>query len=330
MKFLIAGYGSIGRRHMRNLLALGERDIVLYRTRKSTLPEDELAGFPVEVDLRAALDHHPDVVIVSNPTACHLDVAIPAAEQGCSLLIEKPVSHSLERVADLRAALERGGGRALIGFQFRFHPGIQQVRRLLEEGAVGRPLSVRAEWGEYLPNWHPWEDYRKSYTSRSDLGGGVVVTLSHPLDYLRWLFGEVGELWAFTGRASSLEIEVEDFGEIGLRYESGVVGSLHLDYYRRPPVHRFEVTCSEGVIAWNNADGAVQLVRAAEGVVREVRFPAPEGFDRNDLFMAEIRHMIAVAKGEEQPLCTLEDGVEALKLALDVYESAEKKSVIRR
>ncbi len=328
MRFLIAGFGSIGRRHLRNLTALGERDIVLYRTRKSTLPEDELAGFPVETDLRAALDRHPDVVIVSNPTACHLDVAIPAAEQGCSLLIEKPVSHSLERVDDLRDALERSGGHALVGFQFRFHPGIQIARRLLMEDAAGRPLSLRAEWGEYLPNWHPWEDYRKSYTSRADLGGGVVVTLSHPLDYLRWLFGEAKELWAFTGRASDLEIEVEDFGEIGLRYESGLVGSVHLDYFRRPPMHRFEVICSEGAIAWDNADGAVRLYRAATGEWE--CFPVPEGFDRNELFLAEMRHMIAVAKGEEQPLCTLEDGVEALKLALDVYEASRLKSVIRR
>ncbi len=328
MRFLIAGFGSIGRRHLRNLIALGEMDIVLYRTRKSTLADDELAGFPVETDLRAALDHRPDVVIVSNPTAFHLDAAIPAAEQGCSLLIEKPVSHSLERVDELQAALARGGGRALVGFQFRFHPGIQQVKRFLLEGAAGRPLSIRAEWGEYLPNWHPWEDYRKSYTSRADLGGGVVVTLSHPLDYLRWLFGEVNDLWAFTGRSSDLEIEVEDFGEIGLRYESGVVGSLHLDYYRRPPAHKFEITCSEGVISWDNADGAVNLYRVKTGAWE--RFPVPEGFDRNDLFLAETRHMIAVAKGDEEPVCSLEDGVEALQLALAVLESAETGKLIHR
>src|SRR5512140_1907619 len=93
MKFLIAGYGSIGRRHMRNLLALGQKDILLYRTHRSTLTEEELAGFTVETDLRAALDYHPDAVIISNPTALHLDVAIPAARQGCHILMEKPVAH---------------------------------------------------------------------------------------------------------------------------------------------------------------------------------------------------------------------------------------------
>ena len=122
MKFMIAGLGSIGRRHFRNLLALGERDILLYRTQQSTLPDDELAGFPVETDLQSALAHHPQAVIVANPTALHLEVAIPAAETGCSLLLEKPVSHSMEGMDQLEQTMERSGGRLLVGFQFRFHP----------------------------------------------------------------------------------------------------------------------------------------------------------------------------------------------------------------
>src|SRR5512133_3289079 len=96
MKFLIAGLGSIGRRHLRNLIALGEKDIVLLRTRKATLPDDELAGYPVETDLNEALKkHQPGAVIVANPTSMHLDVAIPAAQAGCDILLEKPVSHSM-------------------------------------------------------------------------------------------------------------------------------------------------------------------------------------------------------------------------------------------
>src|SRR5512142_2715742 len=106
MKYLIAGFGSIGRRHLRNLRALGEEDILLLRSHHSTLPDDEIAGLPVETELRAALSHKPDGVIIANPTALHLDVAIPAAEAGCAILMEKPISHSLERVDDLRKAAQ--------------------------------------------------------------------------------------------------------------------------------------------------------------------------------------------------------------------------------
>ncbi len=128
MKFLIAGYGSIGRRHFRNLLTLGERDIVFLRSKRSTLPDDEIREFPVETNVHAALEHQPDAVIIANPTALHMDVAIPAAEQGCHLLIEKPISHSLEQVNELRAAVVLGGVDVFTAFQFRFHPGLVAIK----------------------------------------------------------------------------------------------------------------------------------------------------------------------------------------------------------
>lgn len=339
MKFLIAGLGSIGRRHLRNLLALGERDILLYRTRRSTLPDDELAGLTIETDLQSALAHHPDAVIVSNPTALHLDVAIPAAEAGCHLLLEKPISHSMERLDELQAALQSGRRsdglcpQVLVGFQFRYHPGLQQVRRWLVEGAIGRPLSARAHWGEYLPGWHPWEDYRQGYSARPDLGGGVILTLSHPLDYLRYLLGEVAELWAFSAQISDLELRVEDTAEIGLRFASGVLGSVHLDYNQRPPSHHLEIVGTEGTIRWDNQDGAARLfaelasARASQAEW-EIQTPPP-GFERNHLFLAQMQHFLEVIHGQAQPLCTLDDGIKALQLALAAHTSQKQGIIIR-
>ncbi|RPI47747.1 MAG: gfo/Idh/MocA family oxidoreductase, partial [Chloroflexi bacterium] len=137
MKFLIAGLGSIGRRHFRNLIALGEKNIVLLRTRKATLPDDELADYPVETDLTEALQKHkPDAVIVTNPTSMHLGVAIPAAEAGCHILLEKPVSHSLERLDVLQKAAEKSGSKILVGFQFRYHPTLNKARELIESNAL--------------------------------------------------------------------------------------------------------------------------------------------------------------------------------------------------
>ncbi len=327
MKWLIAGLGSIGRRHLRNLRALGEEDILLYRTHRSTLPDDELAGLPIETNLERALAARPDVVVVANPTAYHLDVAIPAGRAGCHLLLEKPISHSLEKIDDLRRAVDQGGGKVLVGFQFRFHPGLQRISQWLNEEKIGRALSVRAHWGEYLPNWHPWEDYRRAYSARGDLGGGVVLTLCHPLDYLRWLLGDVERLWAFSGRLSDLEIDVEDFAEIGMCFRRGAVGSLHLDYYQQPTEHRLEIVCSGGTLIWDNADGAARAFDAANNEW-EIILP-PDGFDRNDLFRAEMRHMRMVAKGKDSPLCTLEDGVNALELALAVHRSASEQRLVR-
>jgi predicted dehydrogenase len=324
MRFLIAGLGSIGRRHFRNLLALGEKDLVLFRTRRSTLPDEELAGFPVESDLRSALNRRPEAVIVANPTSLHLEVAVPAAEAGCHVFLEKPISHTLQGVEELELAAAAKGVQVAVGFQFRFHPGLRKVAALLGQGAIGRPLTARAHWGEYLPDWHPGEDFKKGYAARTDLGGGVVLTLCHPLDYLPWLFGEVEALWAFTGR-QGLALPVEDAAEIGLCFRSGVLAGLQLNYDQRPAVHKLEVVGSQGMIVWDNADGAVRHA-AAEPHGRAGQwqtYPAPDGFERNDMFLAEMRDFLdAVGGRKARPACTLEDGRRALELALAALESA--------
>jgi predicted dehydrogenase len=323
MKYLIAGFGSIGRRHFRNLLALGERDILVYHTHQSTLPDDELEGFPIENDLRAALAYEPDAVIISNPTALHLDVAIPAAQCGCHLLIEKPISHSLARLNDLEEAIQQSHCRVLVGYQFRFHPSLKQVKRLVDEGAIGKPISVHAHWGEYLPDWHPWEDYKKGYAARPELGGGVVLTLSHPLDYLRWLLGEIDSLTAFTGRLG-LNLPVEDTAEIALRFSSGALGSIHLDYLQRPASHWLEIIGTLGSLRWDNADGVVRLssVGGMDNSIALQEIVPPEGFERNWMFLDELRHFQEVVSGRAEPVCTLQDGTRSLRLSLMALTSS--------
>jgi len=318
MKFLIAGLGSIGRRHLRNLVALGEDDIVLYRTHRGTLEDEELAAFPVETELTAVLAQRPDAVIVSNPTALHMSVAVPAAQAGCALFLEKPIASSLDDLRVLEEALKNHGNKVFSAYQFRFNPGLRKVKELLEQGAIGQPLTFACHWGEYLPDWHPWEDYRQSYAARRDLGGGVVLTLCHPLDYLRWLFGNVRELCAFTGKLSDLELDVEDTADALLLFDSGAQGSLHLDYFRRPKRHDLEISGTDGTLYWDYESSAVRL---AQGAQAEQVFPAPEGFERNQMFLDEMRHFIQVVKGQAEPLCTYADGRGALELAWGILQA---------
>jgi predicted dehydrogenase len=337
MKFLIAGLGSIGRRHFRNLIALGEKDIVLLRTRKATLPDDELAGYPVETDIHEAIKKHkPDAVIVANPTALHLDIAIPAAEAGCHILLEKPISDSLDRLDTLQQAAQKSRSKILVGFQFRYHPTLNKARELIQANAIGKLLTVHAHWGEYLPQWHPWEDYRQSYAARADLGGGVIRTLTHPLDYLRYLIGEVDSLWSFNGHISPLEMEVEDVAEIGLKFSNGAIGGVHLNYVQRPPRHTLEIIGTQGTLRWDNADGILQLQKFSApfasysddppAPVIET-FSPPDGFERNQLFVSQTRHFVETAQGESEPLCSLEDGVMALRLALAAKASQKTGKV---
>ncbi len=306
---LIAGSGSIGRRHLRNLRALGHKNFVLYRTGKSTLPDEEIAGIPQEFDPAKALSHKPIATIIANPTALHMSVALAAARAGSHLLLEKPISHTLDGVKELQRLVAKKHLKVLVGFQFRFHPGLRKVKRMLEDGAIGPVVSVQAHWGQYLPGWHPWEDYRKSYAAKATLGGGVLLTLCHPFDYLRWLVGEVTSVICQEGRSGGLGIDVEDTADVLLQFASGATAHVHLNYLERKEAHTIRIIGESGIICWDNAKPA-------------------NNFERNTMYKSEMRHFIACIEGKEQPLCTLEDGIKALNIVLAAKESARKKRLI--
>jgi predicted dehydrogenase len=131
---------------------------------------------------------------------------------------------------------------------------------------------------------------------------------------------------------------VEDAAEIGLRFAGGAVGGVHLNYFQRPPVHRLEIVGTNGTLRWDNADGILHFHKfpAAFGTFSDnppapviERFAPPEGFERNQLFVAQTRHFVQTAAGESEPLCTLADGVQALRLALAAQESQESGRVIQ-
>lgn len=325
---LIAGFGSIGRRHLRNLKALGHKKFVLYRTGKSTLPDKEIADVPQEYDLAKALTHKPLATIVANPTSLHMPVALAAAKAGSHLFVEKPISHTMEGVEDLRRLVRKNKLVVQVGFQFRFHPLLRQVKRLLEAGMIGPVSSMQAHWGEYLPGWHPEEDYRQSYSAKAKLGGGVLLTLCHPFDYLRWLLGEVAGISALAGRSGGLKIDVEDSADVLLRFKSGVIGNIHLDYLERPAEHFMRIIGQSGKIHWDNADGLVRWYSQLRGGEWE-EIKVADDFERNVLFLDEMRHFLGCIAGNEQPLCSLNDGIEALRIALAAKQSAKTGKLVK-
>jgi predicted dehydrogenase len=321
---LIAGFGSAGRRHFNNLRALGYSDFVFYRTFQSSLDDAELGEWLSTSDLQEALAAQPKIVIIANPTARHVEVANAAVRAGCHLLIEKPLSHSLDHCQQLADEAAKQGVVVMIGCQYRFHPLLINLQRQLGQGRLGEVLGARAEWGEYLPDWHPWEDHRKSYSARSDLGGGVVLTLIHPLDYLYWLFGPVADVQAAIRQVPSLQTSAgDDWADITLQFASGVIGQVHLDYIQKPPVHRLDVWGDRGratldfhagTLAWRDTNGDTQT----EGV--------PDGFERNAMFVDEMKHFLASVAGSEPCRIPLADGIAVLDVALRAKQFAQRET----
>lgn len=326
LSFLVVGLGSIGYRHLKNLNKLGVAGIVLLRSGSGNRPLDSRLGFPVESDLDRALARRPTAVIVSNPTSLHLETAMAAAEKGCHLFIEKPVSHSWTGIAELWRLVRDRSLVAMTGFQFRFHPLLRTIEQWLREGRLGRVVSCRAEYAEYLPSWHPEEDYRRGYSARAGLGGGPVLTLCHPFDYLRWLLGEVGSVTGAVDKLSHLEIDTEDTAHALLRFRSGAIGGVELDLIQHPRRHALQLVGEGGTARLDFEDGSLCLMPANGGP--PLTATTPPGFERNDMFVDELRNFLASLVGSEVPACTLEDGIRALEIALAVLRSSQERREI--
>lgn len=332
----MVGLGSIGQRHLRNILALlgMKAEISAYRVRKEqavvteTLTIEEGAELGKKYrydsydDLEAALSTLPEAVFICNPSSMHIPVALAAARRGCHLFIEKPLSHDLDGVQELISVVEAKRLVALVGFQLRFHPCLARFKRLIEEERVGRLLAVHAEVGEYLPGWHRWEDYRRMYAARKGLGGGVVLTQIHEIDYATDLFGPPRSVYAVGGHLSSLEVDVEDTAAILM--ECTFKGSplpvfMHMDFLQRPPSRRCRVIGERGAITMDLRDLEVVTVDH-EGRKDVYRC---EAFDRNRLFLDEVEHFFACIAGEARPVVDLRTATVGMKIALAIRESME-------
>jgi predicted dehydrogenase len=322
MRALVVGLGSIGRRHARNWAALAPGAMAAVRQRKT--PAAEPLGFELTeyTDLNEALDReHPDVVFVTNPTALHVETACKAVQAGAHVFVEKPLGSALGGVSDLLRSAHSARRLLMVGYNLRFHPGLARLKHLLDTNAVGRVVSARAEAGEYLPDWHPWEDYRGGYSARRDLGGGPILTFSHELDALCWLLGPPRRVTALAGHASSLELDVEDVAEIALEFETGVIGSVHVDYVRRPPRRTIEVVGERGVLRWEYQRNRLEQYSVESGQWRIEQGDAR--YERNQMYVDELRHFVQCVRGDiERPLIDGHQGAAVLAVALAALRAA--------
>lgn len=325
MRILIAGLGAIGQRHARNLRVLYGDGLELLALRRRRLPHvvtealqrDDSRNVEAELDvtvfadLDEALAARPDAVFVCTPSSQHLEVAQRAAEAGCHLFVEKPLSHTLEGVERLRETVAANKLVAMVGCQWRYHPCVRWVREVIQAGMLGTLIEAEIEYGEYLPDWHPYEDYRTSYAARAELGGGVVLTQIHDYDMAWWLFGPPRTVTASGGHLSDLEIDVED--TVDARLEGGDVAvAVRQSMATRPPRRVITVTGDAGSVTVDLLTGRIS------STPRIASAAAFADYQRNQMFLDEARHFQACLAGTEPPAVPLEDGIAVLGLALAV------------
>lgn len=328
MRILIAGLGAVGQRHARNLRALcgdGVELIALRRRRflyvvTESLERDDSRNVEAELGITAyedvdeALAARPDGVFVCTPSSQHLEIAQRAADAGCHLFIEKPLSHTLDGVDRLRATAAAKRLVAVVGCQWRFHPCVRWLRDLLQAGTLGRLARAEIEYGECLPDWHPYEDYRTSYAARAELGGGVVLTHIHDYDLAWWLFGPPRTVTASGGHLSTLDIDVEDTVDALLEGGTAPV-SVRQTFAIRPPRRTITVTGEHGTV---RIDLLTARISTDSRAIPPLAFA---DYQRNQMFLDEARHFEACVGGREKPIVPIEDGIAVLQLALAVKDA---------
>ena len=266
--------------------------------------------------LEESCDFSPHIAVIANPAPLHIKTGQRLAEAGAHLLIEKPLSDSTEGVVKLIKTCKRSNLVLGIGYNLHFSPSLQYFRELLSQRAIGTTLSVRCEVGQYLPSWRPDSDYRYGVSARKDLGGGSLLELSHELDYLRWIFGEVDWVRATLSRQSSLDIDVEDSAHLTIGFiprsgERQLIGTVNLDFIRHDQTRSCTVIGEKGSLRWNGVTGEVALFEEGASswkllFIHESR--------RNEMYLAEWQDFLDCVDKNSIPATTGEDGLKVIEI----------------
>lgn len=329
-RILIVGLGSIGKRHLRLAREfLPNADIQVLRHKECVpIPEHANGCF---TSLEQAIAFAPQLAIIANPATFHISVAQPLAEAGVHLLVEKPLSASLDGVAQLLETCREQGTVLLTGYNLRFLPSLQKFRDLLNEKVVGRVLSIRCEIGQYLPSWRPEADYGQGVSARRELGGGALLELSHELDYLRWIFGEVDWVKATLSRQSDLEIDVEDTAHLILGYTPTadghqLIATVNLDFVRHDTTRICVAIGEKGSLRWNGLTGVVERFEAGAIEWNEI---FRHQHQRDDSYWAEWQHWLDCINEKKPLLITGEDGLMVLQIIDAARQASESGNQVQ-
>ena len=306
---------------MRNLRSLGVSEIA------ACDPDPErLAPMIAELKIHPFGDYapalevfRPDAVLVCTPPSFHLTQARQAIAAGAHVFVEKPLSHSMDGVKALLGEARASGRLLQVGYNLRFHPVLRKLKQIVEENTIGRILWTRAEVGQYLPDWRPWQDYRQSYTARRELGGGIILDASHELDYLLWFFGEPIEVLCMASTVSQLAVNVEDSASLLLRFSSGSHADLHVDFVQRLPSRSCKLVGEEGTAIWE--DGDVASVRLLRPAMQPETFCFD--FEDNEMYVAELKQFLNCIETDQSPLVNAEQAAQVLEWALAARAAAE-------
>ena len=301
MKILICGLGSIGIRHANNLLSINEKNLIFYRERNLPLQDKKLQKIKSFNSLSKSLSENPNIAFICNTTSKHIDTSIECAKKGCHLFIEKPLSNNLKKVRSLLSIVKRKKLKVMIGYNMRFHPLMIKIKKLLENNKLGNIYNAQSEWSEYLPDWHPWENYKGTYAAKKKMGGGCTLTLSHELDTLYWLFGKVKKVHNFK-QYKHLKIDVDTTSDFLIEFKNKIVAYSHIDFLGKPHNRGLIISGHKKKVYFDYYKNQMKITDRS-GKFKLVKVI----FEKNDMYLSEIKYFLNCIKKNIKPKPGIED-----------------------
>lgn len=316
LRVAVVGLGSIGNRHARNLLRLGIAEpLVIRRGRDCNEAFQPPPTATVLHSLDDALAGRLDAAILCTPTSMHIEQARRCIEAGVPVLVEKPLGADSDAAAELVELAKDRGTLASVAYSLRYHPAYAAAHWAMQAGRIGEVLYAKAWFEDYLPGWHPWEDYRTSYAAQSEVGGGVLPTIDHEIDFFNWCFGPPESVYGQARRTGALDCGAIDHASLLLRYAEGIGANIELSFCRRDRARGFELVGKEGSLRFDWRSPRLELHRGGNAP-QEIVW-ADQRYDTNEMYLEMLADFLtAVASGRRASApIALAAGLDALRVA---------------
>ena len=325
LNILVVGYGSIGKRHIENLSKIKNIKIIVCTSRqKDTFLEQK--DCRVFKKLQQCIDENPHAAIISNVTSKHIKVATLLANHKIHLFIEKPLSDSLNKITPLITRIKKFNLITMMGCPLRFHPCIKFTKEYINSKKLGKIMSIQCENGSFLPDWHEDKDYRKRYSAKKKLGGGVVLTCIHEIDYLYWFFGNPKMTSSMIRRVSDFNLDVEDIASILFEFKNNIIGELHLDYLQKYSVRKCKIIGTKGILELDLIKNCCKIFDVNQKVWQNKL--NLEQYEMNSMYVDELKYFINCVRSNRKAKNNINEGLKVLKIALNVKKSSQTKKVI--
>ena len=326
MKFLITGLGSMGKRRIRNLQYLGERDIIGFDLRKDRRKEaEEKYGITTFASINQAMEKNPDALVISTPPNHHLEYELLAAKNNKHFFCEAGIfTKGLEELIDLCKDKDIVAAPSAT---FRFKESIKKIKELVDDGRIGKVVALTYHMGQYLPDWHPWERISEFYAGQKETSAAREM-IPFELEWINWIFGDIQKISCMKGKISNLETDIDDVYQLIFQFKNRALGNLLIEVISRTPVRNFRVVGEEGTIEWDWRDDMVSLFET--GTKKWFEFKE-EGFKesgyvaKENMYIEEIKNFLSAIQGEQKYIYSLEEDYRILKLLEKAEQSAEQQ-----